>query len=126
MEFANRHKCIEYYQSQFPNLPRYMIEMALDYDLATSKGSATSEKPMTNREKREMKRNLKLLKQKRTCTINDELKAKLEAGEPLELDCATIVKGSDYKMPPYVKGHIEVDGQDVANSAKPTIEEIKD
>jgi hypothetical protein len=36
------------------------------------------------------------------------------------------VKGSDYKMPPYVKGHIEVDGQDVANSAKPTIEEIKD
>ena len=32
MEFANRKACIDHYEDQFPNLPRYMIEMALDYD----------------------------------------------------------------------------------------------
>ena len=30
MEFASRHQCIEHFQGQFPNLPRYMIEMATD------------------------------------------------------------------------------------------------
>eukprot|EP01046_Picozoa_sp_COSAG06_P053827 COSAG06_NODE_9406_length_1906_cov_8.678453_3_plen_69_part_01 len=43
MEFASRQKCIEHYQNQFPNLPRYMVEMALEYDLQTSK-------PLTNKQ----------------------------------------------------------------------------
>ena len=49
MEFVNRKACIEHYQDQFPNLPRYMIEMALDYDLAQGEGSASNEKPMTGK-----------------------------------------------------------------------------
>ena len=123
MEFASRHKCIEHYQSQFPNLPRYMVEMALDYDLATSKESSSNEKPLTNKEKRQQKRNLKQQKEqqvKRTCTINDQLKDALDSGKSLEIDCAQVIKGSDYKMPPFVKGHIEVDGQDVADSMQET------
>ena len=56
MEFVSRKKCIEYYESQYPELPRYMIEMALDYDLAQGEGSSSNEKPMTNKEKRKAKR----------------------------------------------------------------------
>ena len=131
MEFASRHKCIEHYQSQFPNLPRYMVEMALDYDLATSKESSSNEKPLTNKEKRQQKRNLKQQKeqqQPRTCTINEQLKEALDSGKPLEIDCAQVIKGCDYKMPPFIQGHIEVDGQDVANSleAKTEFEEAGD
>jgi len=132
MEFASRHKCIEHYQSQFPNLPRYMVEMALDYDLATSKESSSNEKPLTNKEKRQQKRNLKQQKEqvKRTCTINEQLKEALDSGQPLELDCAQVIKGSDYKMPPFIKGHIEVDGQDVADSMQSmtdaNVEEIEE
>ena len=44
-----KEKCIEYYESQYPELPRYMIEMALDYDLAQGEGSSSNEKPMTNK-----------------------------------------------------------------------------
>ena len=55
MEFANRKACVEHYQAQFDNLPRYMIEMALDYDLATSDGAASNEKPLTGKEKRRLK-----------------------------------------------------------------------
>ena len=123
MEFASRHKCIEHYQSQFPNLPRYMVEMALDYDLAISKESSSNGKPLTSKEKRQQKRNLKQQKEqqvKRTCTINDQLKDALDSGKSLEIDCAQVIKGSDYKMPPFVKGHIEVDGQDVADSMQET------
>ena len=54
MEFANRKACIDHYEGQFPNLPRYMIEMALDYDL--QHGGQTSEKPKTNKQKRELRR----------------------------------------------------------------------
>jgi hypothetical protein len=45
MEFKSRKACIEHYQEQYPNLPRYMIEMALNYDL--SEGAHTNEKPLT-------------------------------------------------------------------------------
>eukprot|EP01044_Picomonas_judraskeda_P001850 COSAG03_NODE_119_length_12315_cov_126.503847_1_plen_56_part_10 len=51
MEFPSRKKCIEYYQDQFPDLPRYMIEMALEYDLAQGDGSSSNEKPLTGKEK---------------------------------------------------------------------------
>ena len=59
MEFPSRKKCIEHYQDQFPELPRYMIEMALDYDLAQGDGSTSSEKPLTGKEKRKQKRVVK-------------------------------------------------------------------
>ena len=45
MEFANREACINHYQEQFPRLPRYMIQMALDYDLNHS--GSSNEKPLT-------------------------------------------------------------------------------
>ena len=53
MEFANREACINHYQEQFPRLPRYMIQMALDYDL--NQGGSSNEKPLTNKEKRKQK-----------------------------------------------------------------------
>ncbi len=31
--FANRQACIDHYNEQFPTLPPYLIEMALDFDL---------------------------------------------------------------------------------------------
>ena len=118
MEFASRQKCIEHYQNQFPNLPRYMVEMALEYDLQTSK-------PLTNKQKRQQKQTLKEHKAYRG-SMNEQFKEAMESGKPLEIDCAKIVKGSDYKLPPFVKGYINVDGKDVAQSLHTnTIEEIK-
>ena len=76
MEFANRQKCIEHYQNQFPNLPRYMVDMALDYDLQTSK-------PLTNKQKREQKRTLKEHKALRG-SMNEQLKEAIESGKPLK------------------------------------------
>ena len=119
MEFANRQKCIEHYQNQFPNLPRYMVDMALDYDLQTSK-------PLTNKQKREQKRTLKEHKALRG-SMNEQLKEAKESGKPLEIDCARIVKGSDYKLPPFVKGYINIDGNDVAQRLHTNkFEEIND
>ena len=57
MEFASRSKCIEHFQDQFPNLPRYMVEMALDYDL--SNGAVSNEKPQTGKERRKAKKHAK-------------------------------------------------------------------
>ena len=109
MEFANRKACIEHYQDQFPNLPRYMIEMALDYDLAQGEGSASNEKPMTAKQKRQQKQQKKgrePVKRELNQTIQDALKT----GKRIEIDCAQVVKAEDYEMPPFIKGHIEVDG----------------
>ena len=134
MEFASRQKCIEHYQDQFPNLPRYMIEMALDYDLAQGEGSASNEKPLTGKEKRKLKQVKKRQQQE---PVNREfsvfLKDALENGKPLEIDCARVLKPDDYEMPPFVKGHIEVDGSDVTHrlqdiepepEPEPPIEEV--
>ena len=109
MEFANRKACIEHYQDQFPNLPRYMIEMALDYDLAQGEGSASNEKPMTGKQKRQQKQQKKgrePVKRELNQTIQDALKT----GKRIEIDCAQVVKAEDYEMPPFIKGHIGVDG----------------
>ena len=109
MEFANRKACIEHYQDQFPNLPRYMIEMALDYDLAQGEGSANNEKPLTGKQKRQQKQQKKErepVKRELNQTIQDALKT----GKRIEIDCAQVVKAEDYEMPPFIKGHIEVDG----------------
>ena len=43
------------------------------------------------------------------------LKDALENGKPLEIDCARVLKPDEYEMPPFVKGHIEVDGSNVTH-----------
>ena len=63
MEFASRYKCIEHYQGQFPNLPRYMIEMALDYDLEN--GAVSAEKAQTGSQRRKSKQVLKAQQKER-------------------------------------------------------------
>lgn len=115
MEFASRHKCIEHYQNEFPNLPRYMIEMALDYDLAQGDGSSSNEKPLTGKQKRKLKQAKKQhepVAQHRE--LNRTIQNALESGQPLEIDCARVLKAEEYEMPPFIKGHIEVDGNAVA------------
>ena len=117
MEFANRKACIEHYQDQFPNLPRYMIEMALDYDLAQGEGSASNEKPLTGKQKRHLKQQKKEQEPVKR-EINQTIQDALETGKRIEIDCAKVVKAGDYEMPPFIQGHIEVDGHDVAEQVQ--------
>ena len=128
MEFASRRKCIEHYQDQFPNLPRYMIEMALDYDLAQGEGSASNEKPLTGKQKRQQKQ-VKKTREPVKRELNETIQDALETGKSLEIDCAQVVTADEYEMPPFIKGYIEVDGNAVAEQIQelepqPEIEEI--
>ena len=128
MEFASRKKCIEHYQDQFPNLPRYMIEMALDYDLAQGDGSASNEKPLTGKQKRQQKQ-VKKTHEPVKRELNETIQDALETGKSLEIDCAQVLTADEYEMPPFIKGHIEVDGHAVAEhiqelESEPEIEEI--
>ena len=123
MEFANRKACIDHYEDQFPNLPRYMIEMALDYDLAT--GAPSNEKPLTGKEKRKQKQ-LKKKQEPVKRELNEKIQDALKSGKRLEIDCAKIVKADEYEMPPFVAGHIEVDGAKVVETQEPEIEEIQE
>jgi hypothetical protein len=116
MEFASRKECIEHYQDQFPNLPRYMIEMALDYDLAQGDGSASNEKPLTGKQKRQQKQ-VKKTQEPVKRELNETIQDALETGKSLEIDCAQVVKAEEYEMPPFIKGHIEVDGSKLAQAA---------
>ena len=116
MEFASRKECIGHYQDQFPNLPRYMIEMALDYDLAQGEGSASNEKPLTGKQKRQQKQ-VKKTQEPVKRELNETIQDALETGKSLEIDCAQVVKAEEYKMPPFIKGHIEVDGSKLAQAA---------
>jgi hypothetical protein len=111
MEFANREACINHYQDQFPRLPRYMIQMALDYDL--NQGGSSNEKPLTNKEKRKQKQ-AKKAQPPVTREFEEQLKSKLENGEFLEFECAKVVKGEDYVMPPMMQGAVNVDGAEYA------------
>ena len=112
MEFVSRKKCIEYYESQFPELPRYMIEMALDYDLA--QGGSSNEKPVTGKDKRKAK---KAAKEREPIKreVNELIKHAMATATPLEIDCGRVIKGEDYKMPPHMAGYICVDGQTAAD-----------
>ena len=125
MEFADRKACIEHYQDQFPNLPRYMIEMALDYDLAT--GAPSNEKPLTGKEKRKQKQ-LKKKQEPVKRELNEKIQDALKTGKRLEIDCAKVLKADEYEMPPFVPGHIEVDGAKVIleSEQEPEIEETED
>ena len=128
MEFASRKECIGHYQDQFPNLPRYMIEMALDYDLAQGEGSASNEKPLTGKQKRQQKQ-VKKTQEPVKRELNETIQDALETGKSLEIDCAQVVTADEYEMPPFIKGYIEVDGNAVAEQiqeleSEPEIEEI--
>ena len=129
MEFANGKACIEHYQNQFPNLPRYMIEMALDYDLAT--GAPSNEKPLTGKQKR-MKKQVEKAQQPVKREMNQKIQEALASGKRLEIDCAKVIKPEDYEMPPFLPGHIEMDGNAVADQLgkiqelEPQIEEIEE
>ena len=124
MEFANRKACVEHYQEQFPRLPRYMIEMALDYDLAQD--GASNEKPLTGRQKRKQKQ-VKKEQEPVKRELNQTIQEALEKGKPLEIDCAKVLKAEEYEMPPFMKGHIEVDGGAVAAQMdKEPTEEIEE
>ena len=129
MEFANRKACIDHYEDQFPNLPRYMIEMALDYDLAQGEGSASNEKPLTGKEKRKLKQQKKKQEPVKR-ELNEKIQDALKSGKRLELDCANVLKADEYEMPPFVAGHIEVDGanlmQQLEPEPEPEIEEIEE
>ena len=120
MEFANRKACVDHYEDQFPNLPRYMIEMALDYDLAT--GAPSNEKPLTGKEKRKQKQ-LKKKQEPVKRELNEKIQDALKSGKRLEIDCAKIVKADEYEMPPFVPGHIDVDGAEVAQDPRIEIED---
>ena len=117
MEFPNRKSCIDHYEAQFPNLPRYMIEIALDYDL---RQQASEKKPLTGAQRRKQKREPKAEPVKRE--INEFIQDALANAKPLELDCATIVRGEDYKAPPNVKGFVEIDGEVEAKALQTQVE----
>ena len=117
MEFANRKSCIEHYQAQFPTLPRYMIEMALDYDLQT--GGHSHEKPLTGKERRKQKQAKKdRVPVKRQ--LNEQIQDALKTGKRLEIDCARVIKAEDYEAPPPMEGHIEIDnnGEELVNASE--------
>ena len=120
MEFASRKQCIEHFQGQYPNLPRYMVEMALDYDLAN--GGSTNEKPKSGAQKRKAKR-VKEAQAQRDTSFQDHIQAALKEGKPIEIDCASVVKEADYKMPPFVPGYISLDGLVDSPIAEPLNEE---
>lgn len=114
MEFANRKACIEHYQSQFPNLPRYMIEMALDYDLQT--GGHSNEKPLTGKERRKQKQAKKAHTPVKR-ELNEQIQEALKTGKRLEIDSGRVLKASEYVEPPMITGSINVDGAQVANAS---------
>ena len=108
-----------------------MIEMALDYDLAT--GAPSNEKPLTGKQKR-MKKQAEKAQQPVKREMNQKIQEARQSGKRLEIDCAKVIKPEDYEMPPFLPGHIEVDGNAVAEQiakiqepeAEPEIEEIDD
>ena len=104
MEFVSRKKCIEHYQDQYPHLPRYMIEMALDYDLQN--GGSSNEKPKSGAQKRKAKR-IKQLQSDRDTTV-----AKAIESGASELPCVSVVPAAKFKPAPFVKGYISVDGME--------------
>lgn len=102
MEFPSRKKCIEHYQEHYPHLPRYMIEMALDYDLAN--GASSNEKPKSGAEKRKAKR-LKQMQGERDTSI-----AKAIQSGTSELSTISVVPQDEFTPAPFVKGYISLDG----------------
>ena len=94
-----------------------MIEMALDYDLATSDGAASNEKPLTGKEKRRLKQ----AKQEHVPIereLTKQIQEALKEGRRLDIDSAHVVRAEDYSEPPKMKGYINADGVDAAEQLK--------
>ena len=97
MEFHSRKACLDYYTEQYPHLPKYMVEMALDYDLEQSN------KKMTGAERRKLKRVEPVQRESRLTEITPGV----------TYGTAKVVPADEYVMPPMMKGAIEVDGAKV-------------
>jgi hypothetical protein len=106
MEFHSRKACIEYYNAQYPHLPRYMIELAFDLD------QEQSNKKMTGAERRALKREVL---PKRESHVIDVIPG-------VAYGSATVVPFEDYQMPPMVKGAIEVNGAEVKELISESLE----
>jgi hypothetical protein len=106
MEFPSRKDCIEHYQGLYPNIPKFMIDVALEYDLSTQK---QDKKPQTGKARREVKRNKDKLGQE----------AKTSKRGPAQWDSTAfrVVKPEDYTACPMMKGCINVDGCEVVNES---------
>jgi len=89
----------------------------LDYDLAQGEGSASNEKPLTGKQKRQQKQQKKEQEPVKR-ELNQTIQDALETGKRIEIDCAKVVKAGDYEMPPFIQGHIEVDGVKLAAVAE--------
>ena len=130
MEFVSRDKCIAHYHEQFPNLPRFMVEMALDYDLAN--GGQTQEKPKTGAQKRKAKRIKQLQGERETSEVKQLIEASKKQPIAIEIDSAKVIPQGEYQPAPMMKGCIAVDGAEVvkfklvdslgASSAKQALE----
>ena len=59
MEFPNRESCVTHYMGLYPHLPKYIVEVALDYDLNKVKPTGAQKRALNaqrqrNAETREM------------------------------------------------------------------------
>ena len=57
--------------------------------------------------------------------LPDGVRVVLANAKPLELDCATIVRGEDYKAPPNVKGFVEIDGEVEAKALRAQADQVQ-
>ena len=57
--------------------------------------------------------------------LPDGVRVVLANAKPLELDCATIVRGEDYKAPPNVKGFVEIDGEVEAKALQTQADQVQ-
>eukprot|EP01051_Picozoa_sp_SAG22_P015391 SAG22_NODE_2001_length_3168_cov_24.284132_4_plen_126_part_00 len=94
MEFHSRKACLDYYTDQYPHLPKYMVEMAMDYDLEQSN------KKMTGAERRKLKHVKPVQRESRLTEITPGV----------TYGTAKVVSPDEYVMAPMIKGAIEIDG----------------
>ena len=78
----------------------------------------------TKRKQKQLKKKQEPVKRE----LNEKIQDALKTGKRLEIDCAKVLKADEYEMPPFVPGHIEVDGAKVIQESEqePEIEEIED
>ena len=110
MEFKSREACIEHHVEQFPTLPRYMIELALNYDLAEQ------EKPPTGKQKRKLK--AKVDRKKPT-----PIERKAVASETAAV---VVMTAAEYTPAPPMKCSISVDGADAVEKSEENIIDASD
>lgn len=75
----------------------------MEYDLQN--GATSNEKPTTGKQKRQQKA-LKEQHKDRDHSVQQSI----ESGKAVEVDAVKIIPKSEYVMPPFVPGYINVDG----------------